>query len=120
MAGDIATYQLGLKIISLCTLWYIVSSLNNIVGKIILSDFPYPMTVSLVQLMSITVYSLPILKVWNIPKLDRSVPLKYWVKTLLPLAMGKVFASVSAHISIWKVPVSYAHTGMCTFYLVGE
>lgn len=98
-------------------MWYVVSSINNIVGKIILSDFPYPMTVSFVQLISITVYSLPILKVWNIPKLDRSIPLKFWVKTLLPLAMGKVVASISAHISIWKVPVSYAHTVKATMPL---
>ena len=112
MAGDVATYQLAFKMVCLCIVWYAVSSVNNIVGKIILSDFPYPMTVSLVQLMSITVYSLPILKVWSIPKLDRSIPVKYWAKTFLPLALGKVLASVSAHISIWKVPVSYAHTGM--------
>lgn len=106
----LATYSDSVKIVLLCVAWYIVSSANNIVGKIILSDFPYPMTVTMVQLVSITIYSAPILKIWGIPEV--SIPIKYWFKMILPLAFGKFFASVSSHISIWRVPVSYAHTGM--------
>lgn len=38
-----------LKIVSLCVLWYSFSSGNNIVGKKILTEFPYPMTLSMVS-----------------------------------------------------------------------
>ena len=109
-----ATYGLVVKIVLLCIAWYISSSTNNIVGKIILNDFPYPMTVSMVQLVSITIYSLPVLLLWGVPSASQ-IPLKYWVKMILPLAFGKFFASVSSHVSLWKVPVSYAHTGILYF-----
>ena len=111
--ANVATYGPAFKIILLCVAWYIASSANNVVGKLILSEFPYPMTVSMVQLISITIYLMPILRLWGVPAAFR-VPLKYWFTMILPLAFGKFFASVSSHISIWKVPVSYAHTGSLT------
>ena len=107
-----STYVEALKILVLCIAWYGASSANNIVGKVILSDFPYPMTVSMVQLLSISVYLLPILSIWSVPS-AKGIQLKYWFTMILPLAFGKFAASVSSHISIWKVPVSYAHTGEC-------
>ena len=109
--ANVATYGPVAKIVFLCIGWYISSSINNVVGKIILSDFPYPMTVTMVQLYSVVLYSIPILKLWSVPTAAQ-IPMKYWIQMILPLAFGKFIASVSSHISIWKVPVSYAHTGM--------
>ena len=99
-----------LSVITLCILWYIVSSSNNVIGKMVLSEFPYPMTVTIVQLISITIYSGPFFNLWGVRKYsDMSWP--YYCKLIIPLALGKFLASVTSHISIWKVPVSYAHTG---------
>ncbi|XP_038122479.1 solute carrier family 35 member E1 homolog [Culex quinquefasciatus] len=108
MADRTATRQM-LTIGFLCVLWYIVSSSNNVIGKWILSEFPYPMTVTMVQLTSITLYSGPFFNLWGVRKYV-DISWRYYFKFIVPLALGKFLASVTSHISIWKVPVSYAHT----------
>ncbi len=97
------------RIVALCLCWYAVSSANGVLGKWILSEFPHPMTLTLVQLTSIAVYSRPMLfflRVRPLSSLSRKI---YW-KMVVPLAVAKFLASVFTHVSIWKVPVSYAHT----------
>lgn len=105
-----------MTIIFLCILWYVVSSSNNVIGKMILSEFPYPMTVTMVQLTSITVYSGPFFNLWGVRKYV-DISWRYYFKFIVPLALGKFLASVTSHISIWKVPVSYAHTVKATMPL---
>lgn len=99
-----------------CILWYVVSSSNNVIGKMLLNDFPYPMTVTMVQLTSITLYSGPFFNMWGVRKFV-DINWSYYIKVIVPLALGKFLASVSSHISIWKVPVSYAHTVKATMPL---
>ncbi|CAG0881095.1 unnamed protein product, partial [Darwinula stevensoni] len=108
MAGGVNNH--ALRVLILCVLWYIVSSSNNVIGKTLLMRFSYPMTVTMVQLVSITVYSGPLFKLWGV-RTRMEYGSKYWWRVIIPLAFGKFVASVSAHVSLWKVSVSYSHTG---------
>lgn len=79
----------NLNIAALCILWYIVSSSNNVIGKMVFNTFPFPTTVTMVQLLSITVYSGPFFKLWGVrPRAD--IPRRYYLRLIVPLAMGKV------------------------------
>lgn len=98
-------------VLILCVLWYAVSSSNNVIGKMVLSEFPYPITMTMVQLLSVTVFSGPFFNLFGVRKYV-DISWKYYFRLIVPLAFGKFFASVFSHVSIWKVPVSYAHTGM--------
>jgi len=119
--NDMYRYKKVAQIVCLCLAWYVTSSANGVVGKIVLSDFPYPMTLSMVQLASISLYLMPVMRAWHVPSTKPSdIPLKYWFQMIIPLAFGKFFASVSSHISIWKVPVSYAHTGCILCFVIQE
>ena len=102
--------QQAIKIVFLCVCWYSFSATNNVIGKQILSVFPYPMTLSMVHLIALNCFlgpALALLGVAPTPHLSR----RYYLRRMAPLALGKLLASISSHISIWKVPVSYAHTG---------
>jgi solute carrier family 35, member E1 len=64
----------------------------------------------MVQLLSVAVYSGPMLTFLGVRTSKSDFTWKYYLKFIIPLAFGKFASSVAAHISIWKVPVSYAHT----------
>ncbi|XP_029835877.1 solute carrier family 35 member E1 homolog [Ixodes scapularis] len=104
------------RVVLLCVLWYGISSGNNVVGKVVLTHFPFPLTVTMVQLFSITVLSGPAFAIWGIrPYLD--LPWTKYMTSIVPLACGKFVSSLMSHVSLWKVPVSYAHTVKATMPL---
>ena len=107
---DGSTYVEFLKIIVICIMWYLCSASNNIIGKVVLLDFPYPMTMTMVQLLSVSVFLAPFLPCVGANK-EGSHDRRYLFTMILPLAFGKFITSVSSFVSIWKVSVSYSHTG---------
>ena len=98
------------RLIFLCCTWYTISSVNNVIGKRILNDFPHPVTITLIQMISTALYLAPALQAMKVPRMVR-IPRSSMNYLIIPLAFGKVFAALSFHVSIWKVPVFYAHTG---------
>ena len=100
-----------IKIVFLCAMWFSFSSGTNISGKQILTVFPYPTTLAMVQLMVINCFLGPILTLLNV-KESPHVSRHQFMKRVAPLGIGKIIAFISAYISILKVPVSYSHTGM--------
>lgn len=102
----------GARVALLCLLWYTLSAGGNVVNKVLLTSFPYPVTVSLFHIMAICTLLPPLLRAWAVPAAELPPRIYRW--SILPLAFGKYFSSVSAHFSIWRVPVSYAHTVKAT------
>jgi len=98
----------AIKVIILCFVWYGASSASNIINKIVLNDFQFPLTVSFVQAVTTLFCLFPLIRFQKIPKVSITKHVLKW--TILPLSFGKFFATVSSHFSISKVAVSYAHT----------
>ncbi|CAK1552742.1 unnamed protein product [Leptosia nina] len=98
---------------ALCAAWYALSSASNVVGKLALNDFPFPLTMTLVQLVATTTLSAPALAAFGVPQIYASSRAPR-LRALLPLAIAKFLTTVFSQLSIWKVPVSYAHTVKAT------
>ncbi|CAF0999260.1 unnamed protein product [Rotaria sordida] len=108
----------GFQIVSLCMVWYGVSAAGNVIVKELLNEFPFPLTVTLVQLFSVWILSIPLLRIWKVPPPDYLYQNRiYYFKIIIPLSIGKFLAQLSSHVSLWKVPVSYAHTVKATMPL---
>lgn len=102
---------------ALCAAWYCASSASNVVGKLVLTRFPFPMTVTMVQLLATVLISPPAFWLARVRRAP-ALPRRYWMRVLVPLAFAKFLTTVCSQVSIWRVPVSYAHTGkFCLFQL---
>ncbi|CAF1011151.1 unnamed protein product [Rotaria sp. Silwood1] len=107
-------FQIG----SLCIVWYSSSAAGNVIVKELLNEFPFPLTVTLVQLLSIWILCIPLIRIWKVPPSEYLHQNRiYYFKVIIPLAIGKFLAQLSSHVSLWKVPVSYAHTIKATMPL---
>lgn len=92
---------------ALCALWFGCSALGNVVGKLLLQEFPWPATVALAQLLGAALLCSLLLARERPPPARAAPPLR----ALLPLAGAKFLTALCSQLSLWTVPVSYAHTG---------
>ncbi|WRT68899.1 uncharacterized protein IL334_005881 [Kwoniella shivajii] len=99
-----------IRFVSLCFLWYTCSAVSNNTGKIILNNFRYPVTLTIVQFFFVAgcciICSRKELN-WT-PRL-RS-PTRSILKGILPMAAFQVGGHIFGSLAISRVPVSTVHT----------
>lgn len=100
-----------IKLVFYLILWYSISSLANIIGKRLLTIFPHPFSVTLIQLFHGWAYSIPLLRLIQIPPPTYLHSKRiYYLTIILPLALGKLLSQLTSQISLRLVPISYTHT----------
>ncbi|KAK0393613.1 hypothetical protein QR680_000309 [Steinernema hermaphroditum] len=97
--------------------WFAMASPSSIVNKITLQQYPYPTTLALSSLISVSLYAVFLLSYWGIGSSSGPLTSYYLYRYIVPLSLGKALAAGSAYYGLWKVPVSYAHTIKATMPL---
>ncbi|XP_057564992.1 solute carrier family 35 member E1 isoform X4 [Hippopotamus amphibius kiboko] len=104
----------GARVAALCLLWYALSAGGNVVNKVILSAFPFPVTVSLCHILALCAGLPPLLRAWRVPPAPPVsgpgpgphqspgplLPPRFYPRYVLPLAF------VKATMPIWVVLLS--------------
>jgi len=78
-----------------------------------MKQYPYPLTITLAHMIANSILIYPVLMVAGLSHQTKT-PHSLFLRFLLPLGIGKLLSSVAAHVSIWKVSISYAHTVKAT------
>ncbi|EGN96687.1 hypothetical protein SERLA73DRAFT_140389 [Serpula lacrymans var. lacrymans S7.3] len=93
----------------LCAFWYTTSALSSNTGKTILTQFRYPITLTIIQFGFVAFFCLLLMS----PALGFSKlrpPTKAIVWSTLPMGMFQVGGHVSSSMAISRIPVSTVHT----------
>eukprot|EP01095_Lingulamoeba_sp_RSL-Kostka_P006651 TRINITY_DN2097_c0_g1_i2.p1 TRINITY_DN2097_c0_g1~~TRINITY_DN2097_c0_g1_i2.p1 ORF type:complete len:362 (-),score=36.66 TRINITY_DN2097_c0_g1_i2:45-1130(-) len=97
----------SLIIISLIFGWYVSSSVSNNLNKQILNNFSFPMTLAIVQLFQISLYSFLFLWMRN---QFAFIGFSDIMKKVLPLGLFNFASHAFTYMSLANVPVSFMHT----------
>lgn len=113
--------QSTLFFVILIIIWYSVSVGHNLLNKRLLEGdlFPFPFTLTLLQLGSITGYSYIYVKYFTSNDKHAIVSMKEVLSVrrnrtlVLCLSSIKFLTLVFSHLSLSQVPLAFTHTGQC-------
>lgn len=108
------------KLVSLCIIWYFSSALTNTSSKSILTTFPKPATLTLIQFVLVSAFCLffswlpkvfPALRN-AIPSLRNGLqyPSRDIIRSTLPMAVFQIVGHLLSSTATAKIPVSLVHT----------
>ncbi|KAL1648007.1 hypothetical protein SLS58_002332 [Diplodia intermedia] len=108
------------KLIVLCGIWYSTSIMSNTSSKAILTAFPKPVTLTLIQFAFVSSWCLILAWLATIfPRLKVLIPaLKYGIRppsrelimTTLPLTLFQIGGHILSSDAMSRIPVSLVHT----------
>ncbi|KAK4684677.1 solute carrier family 35, member E1, partial [Tremellales sp. Uapishka_1] len=99
-----------IRFVLLCFLWYFSSALSSNTGKVILNNFRYPVTLTIVQFFFVSSYC------WIGSRRQLGwtgrlrQPSSAIVRNTLPMAVFQVGGHIFSSLAISRVPVSTVHT----------
>ncbi|KAK4465932.1 triose-phosphate transporter family-domain-containing protein [Cladorrhinum samala] len=118
--ADALRAPISWTLIALCVAWYWSSALTNTSSKSILTAFPKPATLTLVQFAFVSSYCLLFsFLAQTFPNIRAAVPalkhpIRYpsrdVIRTTLPLAAFQIFGHLLSSTATSKIPVSLVHT----------
>jgi hypothetical protein len=98
-----------MRFVLMCAVWYMTSALSSNTGKVILNQFRYPVTLTIIQFAFVAGYCLlimsPLLRFSKIRAPTRSI-----IRTTLPMGMFQVGGHMFSSMAISRIPVSTVHT----------
>ncbi|CAK9786805.1 TPT-domain-containing protein [Cutaneotrichosporon oleaginosum] len=99
-----------MRFVFLCMLWYASSAVSSNTGKVILNNFKFPVTLTIVQFAFVGVLcwmgSSPYLK-WTT---RLRTPTRSIIRHTMPMAFFQVGGHIFGSLAISRVPVSTVHT----------
>ncbi|KAH7711511.1 Solute carrier family 35 member E1-like protein [Aphelenchoides avenae] len=98
----------AVKIAVIIALLYASSAGQNVINKIALQHFPYPLTIALVTFVNNVIYCVPLARIMGVKPVE--LGLKQIVLRVGPIAAGRTFGVVASYFGLWKVSVAYMQT----------
>lgn len=99
-----------LRFVLLCFLWYTTSAVSSNTGKVILNNFKFPVTLTIVQFMFVAA----LCWIGSRRELNWTARLRNPTKQILlhtfPMAVFQVGGHIFGSLAISRVPVSTVHT----------
>ncbi|KAG0201355.1 suppressor of loss of ypt1 [Mortierella sp. GBA30] len=98
----------ALKLPLICLSWYMSSAVTNNIGKQIMNQFRYPVTLTFVQFWFVSVFCFLAGAVFKMTTIRR--PTRAIVEMTAPLVGFQVVGHVFSSVAISRVPLSVVHT----------
>ncbi|KAF9982379.1 suppressor of loss of ypt1 [Mortierella antarctica] len=98
----------AIKLPVICLCWYMSSAVTNNIGKQIMNQFRYPVTLTFVQFWFVSVFCFVAGVGFNMTKMRK--PTRAIVELTAPLVGFQVVGHVFSSVAISRVPLSVVHT----------
>ena len=96
----------ALRFLILCILWYTSSAVSNTLGKSILNENPYPVTLTFIQFLLTSLFSFIYCYIFgNLKRLDIGI-----IKDIGPMAIFQICGHVFSSTALTYITVSFSHT----------